>query len=343
MPAPYESQGELQSGRIVTGNCLSYMGMSPEVPVGALNDEKWRSGATAGFISARNLDLLNGTLGDIDPLELNAVGGATVEQLYAKLAATPQEKTRRIETRFFEQYKAFFGAVTVRAETDPDIFDDEQFYKAACFQSAEGFVMPKQGERLFGVRGRVRKATARALGQAHNHITTKLREYRGKEYGPEMPWLFTVRAELLTAAALMRKGEAYEPTEETTLVLPALTRQAHSLQSSQIVDHKWSTSMWYLGTDAAKYTGVNLETPPDAKLQVKHRGTSRGAARYDASITYVSLVNDIIHAEEEEHIGDIIHSLKREANRSREVLPYYWRDELDFVTRNARAKVGLGE
>lgn len=317
--------------------------MSPDVPVGDLSEPYWRFRSVTNFVRARHSDLGRGALDEVAVLELNAVGGATIETGYASAAATPHEADRLIG-RSENLAGEFFGAVVLRAETDPSLRDSDQLYEAACFQvAARQFTYPITAEGIPHVRNKIRWETAKRLLQIHERLTTKLAEYGDEDHGPEVASLFTVRAEFLTAAALMRKGHDYQSPEETSIVLPALARQSNSLIPVGDVDHKWGTSMWRLDGDAGQRTSLSLLTPPDAKLQIKHAGTQKGATRYDASITYVSLINEIVQTEDEERIGEIVTALKREASRSRGVLTSYWRDELDFVTRNARAKAGFDE
>jgi hypothetical protein len=316
--------------------------MSPEVPVGDLADKEWRH-VTVAFVRARHSDLGNDNIGDIDTLELNAVAGAAIETGYADAAEEPDNE-RYFITRSQGLANAFLGNMMLRSEANPTLQDDDQLYKAACFRIAvRGFALPRTAEELYPFRGRMRGETTKRLVQVHTHLQDKLVEYGDDQHGPEMARLFTLRAELLMSALLMRKVDDYEPTEETAIVVPALTRQANSLVNAKQVDHKWSSSLWRLNTDAALRSGLCLATPPDAKLRVKHQGSRRGAARYDSSITYISLLDDVIQPPDEElaeeHIGSIASTLNREANRSRGELHPERRDELDFVTRNARDAV----
>lgn len=339
MPDHSEYNIQINSGQTITNNCMDYLNMRPEIPVGDLSGERWRFHSTARFVAAREADLRDNNLDNIDALEINAAGSALIDTTFFDLAREPKEKAIDIINDAQGLSNEFFGVVTDRAKIDPGMLDDEQFYRAACLLAATGFIRPQPRGRALGLRGKIRSATSYTLVQAHRHLTGKLAEYGRGNHGPEVGSLFRSRAELLVNTALMRKEEDYEPIEETAIVVPALARQFNSFHVGT-PNNKWSSSVWRLNNAAVRASRISIATPPDAKLVVKHAGSEQDAARYDPSIKYVSLVNDVIHTDDEGRIGEIVRALRFEANRSRKDLLAAKRDELDFITRNARDAAG---
>ncbi len=339
------AQQEVQrehSGRLLTDRCLNYLDMDPEVPVGNLNDQPWRHNATVNFLRARRADVDQGNADYLDPLELNAVGGATLESGYAEARNEPR-RTRYLRERSQHVAGQFFGAVLLKAEADPSFLDDEQVYKAGCFRiAAKYFTKPRTKGALLPVHKMVRYHIARRLVQVQQQLAAKPAEAEDEQQAPQLAGLYNVRAELLTAAVLMRKVDDYEPFPDRAIALPALTRHSRSFYAGT-VDHKWGVSMWRLNSDAAQKTGLGLETPPDRKLRIKQRGNWGNLPEQNPSIVYINLLSDIVHTEDEGRIGKIAISLKREVNQSRHNLDPGMRDELDFVTRNARRKVGIDD
>lgn len=338
--AQFELQHEMNGGRLITSRCLRYLRMSPEIPVGELDDQPWRINATLQFVRARTSDFYNENLDYINPLELNAVASAAIDHVYAKIQTAPPEEHSRLLGRTQGFVSKFFGATAVKAESDPELFNDDQLYKAACLGAAEGFIRPHTTEkRIPAISDKIRRITATQLLRVHRQITAKLEEYGDEERGPEMGPLFAVRAELLTSAGLMRQAYDNEPIEERAIVLPALARQSYSFARTPM-QQRWSSNIWRLNTDAAQHSGVGIATPPDIKLRVRQAGSPQDAAKHDPSITYVSLINNVIHTQDERDIGRIVGSLRSEARRTRNSLERGARDELDSLTRNARNRVG---
>lgn len=315
--------------------------MKPETPVGKLDEPHWRMRATQNFVRARTADFYADNLDYIDLLELNAAASAAIDHAYAEIQTAPPRVHSRILGSTQSLTKRFFGAAAVKAESDPELFNDDQFYKAACLGAAEGFVRRHTTEkRIPAISDKIRRITATQLLRVHRQVTAKLEEYGDEERGPEMGPLFAVRAELLVSTALMRKAYDDEPIQERAIVLPALARQSRSFAYAPL-QQRWSSSVWRLNTPAAQTSGLSIATPPDIKLRVRQAGTPQDALRHDPSITYVSLINNVIHTNNEEDIDKIVRSLRSEARYSRDSLEPESRDRLDSVTRNAREWIGL--
>jgi hypothetical protein len=326
---------------VLSHRCVDYLNMSPETPVGDLSDPGWRMRSTREFIEYCREDVQDADGPQPSSWELSAAASAVLDYAYATAKnATGPALARHLKPAR-RQANGFLGKVMTRAESDPVGLDDPQFYLASCLRAADRFIQPYSGKAFGHTVNRARGETLRKLVQLNQHITATATERESEKQESEVGRLYVVRAELLTAAALMRKDRDRQPLEETSLVLPALTRQAYSLARTP-VDQKWSNSVWRRNSEAALETGISFATPPDAKLLVKQVGAGDRRAR-DPSVAYVSLLDDIVHTEDEEHIGKIVESLFTELTTSREALPSEERDELDFVTRNARAMAGLDE